>query len=311
MQLVASKPEACLGIDLSDPVRMALVQGNPARVVAVREAKNSFDPGSSESLANLAREVREFVREVRGCCNCVLGLPVRDAMLAVVDLPPLEKKHCRDALRLELLRLFPAKVAELRATYQEWPQSIPRPPSSSAFRGGKAYILAAAPAASVLAARKLAASCGLKPEAVEVPALAACRSSWWCYRLRMQDPSDSPGFTMEISLSVAKDAVMHLGFGPFPWLTREIPLQSGESYQDAQVLAGEVARSVRFANGILKNPLPARVTLYGVPERVDLIANILREQLPIEVQVWGVPPISCQPQYGIAAGLALRKEPFV
>ncbi|QUL98170.1 MAG: hypothetical protein IMF26_09015 [Candidatus Fermentithermobacillus carboniphilus] len=324
---MAARNEIYMGIDLSNPVRMVLVSGKPPCILATGIAETEFDPDDKASLIKLAGELKEFSRKYSRKPLCVVGLPPGDSILFSTALPPLDDKEVIEAIKHELTRMLPDKAAEMRATYQVWPDGLPSLPTARPSLEGRTYVVAAAESRSVAAIKTLIKTAGLALLAVEVPACAACRASWLAKNLNWgasifgetkdtstlrttEQGSVSRPFgdlSLQISIVVSQDVRMYLGFGPYPWIMREIPLAGEEVHETASVLAGEIVRSVRF---VRSGPGPTSagvVTLIGKNPEVDMLAEVLRDRIGFVVDVWALPGVACPPDYGIAAGLAFRK----
>lgn len=327
---MAARNQLYVGIDLSNPVRMVLASSNPPSIIATRTAQVEFDPSNKASLKKLATELQEFSRKSQGKPLCVAGLPPTDSILFAIGLPALDEKEVVEVIRFELRRMLTDGAQEMRATYEAWPDKLPSLPLARPPSGGRSYVVAAANSRSVAAVRKLARMAGLALVAVETPASAACRASWlarnlsWgtgapgqseassAARAAQKEPySQLPmDLSLEISIVVNQDVRMYLGFGPYPWAMREIPIYGQEVQEVASVLAGEIVRSVRFARSGPGSVGPGIITLIGQNHDVDALADVLRDRIGFAVEVWTPPGISCPSEYGLAAGLALRMGGF-
>lgn len=323
-----SREASRIGIDLSGPVRAVLISKASARVIASMTAQTGFEPDSRESLAALAREIREFWRPFEVRPDGVAGLPVSSCLLFTVPMQPLSKKELKQAMYLQVERMLPGGSSTMRMAAKEWPADLPVPPASGVSQGNKTYVVAAAESVVVLAAENLMKMAGVRPVGVEVPAIAACRGSRWMWAKRMDlevaatseedQPSESgtvrdfdPGEEVRLNMALVvnpSEALLYLAFDACPWLKREIALDPDNPFVNAQIVAGEISRSARFAAGSLPAGFTAGVTVMGSSDRTGFLADYLKEQSGIRVQVWGAPAVNCSSEYGVAAGLALPKE---
>lgn len=307
-----------IGIDLSGPVRAALVSKESARVIASMTAQTGFEPDSRESLAALAREIREFWRPFQVRPEGFAGIPNNSCLLFTVPMQPLSKKELKQAMYLQVERLLPGGSSTMRMAVEEWPAGLPVPPSSGDFQGNKTYLVAAAESVVVRSAETLMKMAGVSPVGVEIPALAACRGSRWMWAERMKlelaagaAETEEAGEQVRLNMALVvnpSEALLYLAFDRCPWLKREIPLDPDNPFVNAQIIAGEISRSARFAAGSLPAGFTGGVTIMGSSDRAGFLADYLGEQAGIRVQVWGAPAVNCSSEYGVAAGLALPKE---
>lgn len=310
-----------MGIDLSGPVRVVLLSGKHARVVASMTAQTGFEQDSKERLRTLASEIREFWKPYKVRPYGIAGLPAKGGFLFTVSLPHMSNKELKQAIRLQVERIVPGSSHNVRMAVQKWPAKLPLPPSSSTSANITTYVVAAADADLIRAAEKLMNMAGVKPVGVEVPASPACRMSWWMWAKRQASASvpgdDTKGQLSDINLlasfNIALDihsheALLHLAFDSFPWLMREIPLDPKNTFGNARILAGEVSRSVRFVANSWPGELAGGVTVMGSSSETGFISGYLGEQVGIKTQVCDLQSIQCDSEYGLAVGLALPKE---
>lgn len=388
-----------VGIDLSNPVRVAAFSEEAGKVVATMTAKAPFDPGSKVSLTALAKEIAEFRKSLGARLSASACLPMTSCLLFTIPMPKLSHKEFNKALQLEVGRLAPGNSDNMRVVARQWPPQVPVPPSVKVPQSNTLYLVVAADVDAVLAAQSVMKTAGLRPAAVEIPASPACRASWWLWgrpaavparvvgaapatqeeaQNQMPDatvpdpdkparldstyapwviagegtprsvngtdvtdevgaaasepvqpdslvggqedvvsapvagPMESeagPGTILDISLVAGQHvALLHLSFGACPWLMREIPLDPGNPFVNAQILAGEVARSSRFARTAVKGPVTGRVTVYGESDRTSFLVDFLKEQAGLSALTWGQPLVECAPEYGVAVGLTLKTE---
>lgn len=290
-----------MGIDLSGPVRVVLVSGY--EVLGSFTAHGEFDT-SKRSLAALAQQIKEFWQPLGPRPDGYAGLSDDNSLLFTVPMEPLNKKEFKQAMHLQVERFVPGGSNTMRMTYAEWPQDLPLPPSSEQFGDAKTYLVTAAESQTVQAAQKLMVMAGVKPVQVEISALAACRGSMGAWK------DDEGTFPVRLNMALVvnpQEALLYLAFDKIPWLKREIPLDLDNPFVNAQVIAGEISRSARFAASSLTGEFSVWVTAMGASDRIQFLADYLTEQAGIGVKVWGLAGIEIPPEYGVAVGVALPR----
>ncbi len=300
-----------LGMDLSNPVRAVLFSEESGEIAAFMTAQAGFGHGSKKKLVSLAREIKDFCRPFKVRLDGVASLPVNDCHLFTVSIPLLDKKEFRQAIHLQVERVVPGGSNNMRMAVQEWPANLPPPPSTGAAYDNKTYVVAAAESDSVRAAESLMKMAGIRPVAVEIPASSACRTSWRILTKMLHKINEPGALPAQFNIALVvgpSEAQLHLAFHSCPWLMREIALDPDNPFVNAQILAGEVSRSARFVTNSLRGEFSGGITLMGLPERIDFIADYFGEKAGISTRVFGPPIVKCGSEYGVAAGSAFPKE---
>lgn len=214
-----------IGLDLSNPVRVAAYSEETGQVVAAFTAKTPFEPGSKDRLRELAGEIRSFCRGLGIKPGGIAGLPMSEGLLFTVAMPKVNKREFQRALQFEIERLEPGGPDKMRALTREWPKELPVPPSVKVPEGTTLYLVVAANVESTLAARSLMKMAGVRPLGVEISAGPTCRASWWLWE--KAGPEDDGGVAAGSSADAAQDQEPGRGAGDssqetdsyMPWVT--------------------------------------------------------------------------------------------
>ena len=170
-----------IGIDLSNPVRVAAFSEATGEVVSALTAKTPFEPGSRLRLRELASEIKAFRKTLRARLSGTAGLSMSACLLFTVAMPKLSKKEFQKAIQFEIERLAPGGPEGMRTVIREWPQGIPLPPSVKVPEGTTLYLVGAANIQAVLSAEYVMKAAGIRTLGVEMPANPASRASWWLW----------------------------------------------------------------------------------------------------------------------------------
>ncbi len=170
-----------IGIDLSNPVRVAAYSADTGEVVAVHTGKVSFQYDSKQKIRELAGEIREFCSPLGKKLPAIVGLPMSDCLLFTLAMPKLSKKEFNKAIQFEIERLSPGGSDIMRAVVNEWPAGLPVPPSVQVPEGTKLYLIVAAKVEAVLSAQSLMKAAGLRPQGVDIPANSVSRACLWMW----------------------------------------------------------------------------------------------------------------------------------
>jgi len=312
------------GLDLSSPPRIVLVSEESGKAVAYRTMKTDFHQ-SSEVLAALSDELRQFLKDAgeRGV-TAAAALPLQECLLFSISLPSLKRSELMGAIRWELERLIPGKSASMGATFAQWPDFMPPLPVGTPPAGGRQYVVAAAPNASVRAARSLMKRAGLRPVAIEVPALGASRAVSWQRPMTeiprmIPAPETSPDFAaatrdqpaadrLQVVVSIGTEVGLYMSYGQFPWVMRKLPSESLDIESLGPLFAGEITRSLRYARTLPGEAIPGEVTLLGMSADLPALCKVLNERIQVNAHVWASPEDGLSSEYAVAFGLALRSQ---
>ncbi len=218
-----------IGIDLSNPVRVAVFSHSAGQVQATYTAKTHFEPGSKSSLKNLADEIRSFYRPLGIKPFGAAGLPMSDCLLFTVAMPKLSKKEFQKAVQFEIERQTAGGPDIMRSVTQEWPEDLPVPPSVKVPEGNTLHLVVAANVESTLSARALLKMARVRPLGVEISANSTSRAGQWLWQKSEPDgDGENEGLSNNMNASaVSGNASVgqpgpdapEKGSGYMPWVT--------------------------------------------------------------------------------------------
>ena len=103
----------CLGVDFSEGRIHFVVTRRIFKRTAVVDT-GTLDLSGAASEADVGERMADFLRQTKlRSRRVVAGIPLRDTMLRVLDLPPVEEKHLRQMIGFELERHLPLPVDEI------------------------------------------------------------------------------------------------------------------------------------------------------------------------------------------------------
>lgn len=238
------------GIDFdSEYIRMVHLRGSTITAygaVAVPRtvwdtAGNLVDPAAVSSLVKkLARELG-----VRGG-PAVTGLSGQRSLIRRLDLPLMPPKELEQALRWQVEEVLPFPLAEAQVDYRVVQRDIQAKK--------QAVLLVAGPQSLVHTLRDLLRTAGFRPRAVEVEALALCRSA-----ARLAGRKEDGAVYGILNLGRYSSSLV-LAKGAWPLSAREMPI-------------GSEQLSTLLPTGRTSDPIETELT---APELRNFLADIYR-----------------------------------
>ena len=305
----SSAPMAGLSLE-SGVIRYVELEGGIGNLKLVRKGEISTETGVIQQdmvsdYAALEQSLNSLKSQIGGHWprQAVIGIPPRDVLIRVVELPSMPTQDAREAFKWEFDKYFP--FSSLEATFDLAPVILP---STEEGSDKSRFIVAATRTRTIDRIVETAKRAGLTAGPVEPTNLAIYRSA-----VGPLPPSESGHLLVSIGRESTQVIMGYRGDG-FLYRTFLVGGAGKTPSADAfSAIVREAVSTIAYTRSQYRNLNIDRIFLSGEFDRTEGLPEQLEQAsgLPVSVlnpwDTWGIPAGTESPAgYDAAIGLALR-----